>query len=124
MPFTPDIAIDDATPTEVNFNFISNVGSKTIRKDPARDVDSPRVMTISHEVSGKGSSAVDRHLLRFDQTEVDPNDDSSIATASAHVVLTMPRKNITNAMMLDLAAFITNYLVEANIEKLLNGEPG
>jgi len=124
MPFTPDVTIADFSAVDVDFNYISMVGTKVIRKDPDRDVDSPRVMTISHEVSGKGSAAVDRHLLRFDQTEVDDNDDTSIATGSAHIVLTVPRKNITVDIMKDLVTFVKNYLTEANIEKILNGEPG
>lgn len=124
MAFTPDLTIKDHADADVIFSYVSTVGSKTIRKDTARAVDSPRIMTISHEVSGKGADAIDRHLIRFDQTEVDEVDDSSIAVGSAHIVLTCPRRNITEAHVLDLVAFIVNYLIDANVAKILAGTPG
>lgn len=124
MAFTPDLTIKDHADADVIFSYVSTVGTKTIRKDTSRDVDSPRIMTVSHEVSGKASDATDRHLIRFDQTEVDENDDSSISTGSAHIVLTCPRKNITEAHILDLVAFIVNYLIDANVAKVLAGTPG
>lgn len=125
MAFTPDLTIKDFSDADVVFSYLGTTGTKTVRKDNTRDLDSPRVMTVSHETSGKGSSAVDRHLIRFDQTEVDDSDDSSISTGSAHIVLTVPRANITSDHMKDLIDFLINYLaVEANVDKILSGTPG
>lgn len=125
MAFTPDLTINDASAVATSFNLVSTAGNQTIRKDPSRAVDSPRLMTVSHSVSGKVGSQIDRHLIRFDQTEVDASDETHAEMGSAHIVLTKPRGVITSTHIKDLIAFLTNYLaIEANIDKVLNGEPG
>lgn len=123
MAFTPDLTFNNSVPAAVTYSFISSAGGKTVRKDSTRPLEEPCVMTISHEVAGKGSGAVDRHLVRFDITELD-TDGVTTAVGSVHCVLTVPRKIITAAIIQDLVVQLKNYLVTANVTKILNGEPG
>lgn len=123
MAFTPDLTFNNSVPAAVTYSFISSAGGKTIRKDSTRPIEEPAVMTVSHETAGKGTSAVDRHLVRLDLTELD-GDGVTAATGSVHVVLTVPRKIITAAIIQDLVVQMKNYLTSGNVTKILNGEPG
>lgn len=123
MSFTPDITVKDAANADVIYSYVSSSGNKTIRKDISRPIETPRVFTISHEVAGAGASAVDRHLVRFDQTELDA-DGVTAATGSVHLVLTVPRKVVTSTVISDLVAQIKNYLTSDNVSKVLAGLPG
>jgi len=80
-------------------------------------------LTISHETTGKGAAAVDRHLVRIDQVELDSGDNVTLATGSVHLVLTVPRRVITAQIMQDLVTRLTAFVTSGNVTKLLAGEP-
>lgn len=123
MAFTPDITVKDSANADVIYSFITSAGSKTIRRDSSRPLETPRIFTVSHESAGKGITAVDRHMAKFDQTELD-GDDVTTATGSVHIVLTVPRKVITATHVQDLVAQLKSYLTTENVTKLLTGTPG
>lgn len=57
--FTPDIALNDGT-ADNTFSLVSQRTMSSLRSDPSRDVTTPRLLTIAHEVGkdGKISSVV------------------------------------------------------------------
>lgn len=122
--------------------------SLTLSKDPATDVDTnttvytlraadlgrsifskagltlPTEMkvTVSHEI-GKGGE--ERHLIRFDRTEVDTN--LVPATVSVYMVIVRPPSTaLTTAIILEEVNKLVDFLVEggsnANVTAMLNSE--
>jgi len=125
MAFPSDITLVDDAVANVVYSQISLEKGKSIRQDSTRDLGTPRSLTISHQVSGTGMKATDRHLVRLDLVEEDTGSDT-IATVSGSVyaVLECPRRIVTAAMIKDMLTQLTGFLVvEANVDKLLNSEP-
>lgn len=125
MAFSSDITLVDDASADVVYSQISLEKGKSIRQDSTRDLGTPRSLTISHQQSGTGMKATDRHLVRLDLVEEDTGSDV-IATVSGSVytVLECPRRIVTAAMIKDMLTQLTGFLaVEANVDKLLNSEP-
>lgn len=80
-----------------------------------------RKLTVSHE-TGKGGEQ--RHLVRFDRTEVDAV--LLPATLSAYLVIVRPPSTaITNAICLQAVNSLVDFLLEgtnANVTAILNNE--
>jgi hypothetical protein len=96
--------------------------------DQASTLAEPAVLRIKHSVTGKGSAAVDRHLVQIARTEADS---SSSATAIVNMTLTVPRSSlITNQIVYDMVANLLDFvmagglstLTTTNIAKLLLNE--
>jgi len=125
MAFTSDITLVDDGTNDVVYSQISLENSKSIRTDASRALGTPRSLVISHEVSGSGMKATDRHLVRLNRVEEDTGSDV-IATVSGSVYLVMeaPRRIVTSAMIEDMLTQLIGFLsVPANVTKLLNSEP-
>lgn len=125
MAFSPDIVIADAATDNVTYSQISLENSKSIRTDAARELGTPRSLTISHQTTGKNLSAKDRHLVRFDLVEADTDISDGIATVSSSVYLVIenPRRIITKEQTLDMVTQLVNFTTAANLAKIMNGEP-
>lgn len=126
MSFNPDISVTGATGEVSVYSEISLTNGKSIRRDSGRELATPSVLTISHELSGKAPNVSDRHLVRFDHTVASPQPDSiDVATVSAYLVLQVPRgRIITKEVVVDVLAKLMSFLSPAeHVDKLLNGEP-
>jgi hypothetical protein len=125
MAFSTDITLTGTAAATYTYSQISLEGAKSIRKDSTRDLGTPRSMVISHSVSGKGMTAVDRHLVRLNLVEEDTGSEE-IATvgSSVYVVIEAPRRIVTSAMLQDQVDQMVDFLTtEGNLDKLLNSEP-
>jgi hypothetical protein len=122
--FTTDLTLTDGT-TPVTYSQISLENKKCIRQDATRPLGTPRTLTISHETTGKGMTAVDRHLVRLDLVEEDTgSDDIATVSASTYMVLHVPRRIVTTTMIKHMIDCLTAFMaVEANQDKVLNSEP-
>jgi hypothetical protein len=126
MSFSPDVIMQGLDNTPHTYSEISLLNGKSVRKDASRGLGTPATLTISHEVSGKGTNSIDRHLVRLDLTEKSPDVESvEVAQTSVYTVMTVPRSLIiTKSMVRDLIHQLGSFLAEeANVTKLLNGEP-
>ena len=126
MSFTPDVTLTGLNAVTATYSEISLEKGTSLRKDSTRELGTPCTLKISHEVSGKGASSVDRHLVRLDKIEPSPATDSvEVASCSVYTVLTVPRNPIiTKSIVIDLLTQLGGFLAdEANVAKLLNGEP-
>lgn len=123
MAFSADITIADSTPANQTYSLLTMDGSKTLRKNTARALETPCIMTVSHTVQGKAAGIRDRHLVRFDLTELD-TDGITPYSGAVYLVLDKPRRAITDAQIYDLVVQMKNYLTSGNVTKVLNGEPG
>lgn len=123
------IVVDDVT---YNYGLTSIVDGKSIRNNASASIGAPDSFTISHETKGKGSSAVDRHLVRLDTTyeATDAQGSLSQATATAYVVLVAPHNAVTQANMQlaydKIVAFLgatESGASNSNLVRILNNEP-
>lgn len=124
MSFPTDITLNDLTPAAFTYSQISLEGGKSIRTDAARGLGEPRSLVISHQTSGSGLSAVDRHLVRLQDTQEDTGADSiAVLSGSAYIVIEKPRRIITDADITSMVEQLVDFLTPANLTKILNGEP-
>lgn len=119
------ITLADNTPTNHVYSIIgSSQANKMLRRNLTKSMETPEVLTISHQTTGKGASAVDRHLARLDVTKLDAGDGVTLATGSLHVVATVPRiQGIIDAITMkhlrsQLVAFISD---DDKFTEFLNG---
>jgi hypothetical protein len=70
-------------------------------------------------------TAVDRHLVRLNLVEEDSgSDDLATVSASAYVVLEVPRRIVTTTMVQYMIEQLLDFFgVQGNIDKILNSEP-
>lgn len=121
--FSTDVVVNNGS-SDVTYSQISLENSKSIRNDATRGIAYPRSLVISHETAGNGLKTSDRHLVRFNDTKIDPTSTvGGSISASCYTVLDVPRRVFTD---LDIKALVTsqkNFWTEANLAKILNGEP-
>jgi hypothetical protein len=135
-PFVCDY--DSTSPnTTQTFNRIQapTVGQGSVYKNDETDAGTaPEWCKISHQVVGKGSAVRDRHLVRFELSSVDADDNvGTTAPAVAYAVFDIPRTNISATGPTVLARMLVGFLRGANADdsapdyttnfaKLMNGE--
>jgi hypothetical protein len=126
--FDATLVLDDASGDDVTYVLNKQDGTGSERMDQASTLAEPAVLRIKHSVTGKGSAAVDRHLVQIARTEADS---SSSATAIVNMTLTVPRSSlITNQIVYDMVANLLDFvmagglstLTTTNIAKLLLNE--
>lgn len=128
--FTAQQVLDDADGTDITFELVQQAADGTVRLDSASTLAQPRKLVIKHSVSGKGTTAVDRHLIQLTELVASGTDQ---ATGTVNLTFAMPRNPlITEAKMFDLAsllicfvtgeAYPTASLTTTSIQKLLRGE--
>lgn len=125
MAFATDISLDDSVPNTYVYSQISLADAKSIRRDASRPLGQPRSLIISHSTNGTGMTAVDRHLVRLNLVEEDSgSDDLATVSASAYVVLEVPRRIVTTTMVQYMIEQLLDFFgVQGNIDKILNSEP-
>lgn len=101
-------------------NKIDSSGSERI--DTSTSLASPRIMAVRHSTSGKGPSAVDRHLVQFTHQETDSN--GNTLGVVVNTTISVPRaSSISRTEIDDLLAFSKNFLaVPANVDAILRNE--
>lgn len=120
--FSNDITLAGDASSSTTYALRSVVDGKSIRSDASATLGSPKSLTVNHSVIKKADGLMaDRHLARFDRTEV--NSEGKSSTASVYVVLEVPRSIVTEAQVLDMVTQLKNFLSTGNLDKLLNSEP-
>lgn len=126
--FDATLTLDDASGDDVVYVLNKQDGTGSERMDQASTLAEPSVLRIKHSVTGKGSDAVDRHLVQIAKTE---SADGSSATAIVNFTMTVPRSSlITAAMLYDMTANLLDFLqagglatlTTTNLAKLLLNE--
>lgn len=117
-----NLSLNNAAAASKTFVLISQDGTGTVRVDNSTTASQPRKLTIRHTASGKGASAVDRHLLQFSTEKLDAAGNTHVATVN--LTMAIPRASaITQTDIDDLVAFVKNFLaVGANVTSLQLGE--
>ena len=120
--FNTDITLAGDSSSTRTYSLRSIVDGSTVRANASAPVNAPETMTIKHGVSSRGGIPLDRHLVRLDLTKI--NSASNPVTASLYVTAEVPQDAaITAAMIKDMRTQLQNFWIDANVVKLLNGEP-
>jgi len=133
------MALSDSLTLENAFNT-NNTFSRTKSSPDGEWVDTastpaePRGLKVKHQVSGKGSNAVDRHLIQVYKTKVSTTDGQP-KTAVVNITMNLPRDAILsstdvynlfmNAVELIAASQfgpLITALTLTNFDKILRGE--
>lgn len=130
MAFSSDLVLDDASGDDVTYRLRSSERDGTSRIDIATTLAAPAFLNIRHSVTGKGSEAVDRHLVQFNRTV--PDSDGVPRTLTVNLTLSVPRSaaitsqivkdQIMNLLDLMSDGALTTLATSANIDSLLRGE--
>jgi hypothetical protein len=81
-------------------------------------------MIISHTENGSGITAVDRHLIRLNRSELDAGDGVTVRTGSVYCVIEQPRSVVTETMVKDALTQLVDFLTTSGyVDKILNSEP-
>jgi hypothetical protein len=133
MAFTDPLSLENAFNAANSFvrTFQGPNGSEFI--DSASTATEPRGLKIKHQVSGKGSEAVDRHLIQFYYTKLDA--ETLPRTGVVNTTLAVPRSAIiTPTIMYNLLSNMIDLLTAQQwaglqagmtttwVDKLLRGE--
>jgi len=129
MAFSANLTLDDASGDDVVYSLIKTNGDGTTRIDTASTLALPGQMSIKHSVTGKGPSAVDRHLVQFSRTvSASPADVQVVA----NFTLAVPRNvAVTQEILFDMLYNMYDFLLDgsapaqtsgANVIALLRGE--
>lgn len=120
-------ALDDIVITVSGTNYTYSVtevkqGSSVVRKDLTNGTPAT---PLSFELSNTlgGNNKPDRRLVKFEMTKQDVTDPTIVATATAHVVFTVPRSSaISVADVKLLYEKLRTWLTSAKAEEIMNGK--
>lgn len=117
--FANDIVLADAAAANKTFKLIELDGSSSERIDTTSTRANPRVLRIKR-TNGSGKNATDRYLVQFAknvQGTVGP------IAAVVNVSIALPQDTaLSQADVLDLVAFMKNFLSTTNVQGLLLGD--
>lgn len=120
--FAFDITLvgDSASTRTYSLKDVTNGNS--IRSAATAPLNAPEVLTIKNQKSSRGGIVLDRHLVRLDLTKI--NGSGAPVQASVYVTIEVPEDAvITAAIIKDMRTQMINFMSDANVVKLLNGEP-
>lgn len=121
MALTDDITLAGDASSSTTYALINRLATSSLRRDASATIGSPKAISVSH-ATGKDAfgQPVDRHVVRLDRTEADSLNLKH--TGSVYVVLVQPASGVTEAHIKDMRTQLKNFLSDANVDKVLNGE--
>lgn len=119
MSFPDSLALKNAVAATVTFQRLTSNEQKNNYIDVASALSTPRTFSISHQMT-TAQKGVDRHLIKVTKTALDAA--SQPCTATLNVTLNVPRTGTTRADVDDLIAIAKDFLITANVDKVLRGE--
>jgi hypothetical protein len=124
------LVLDTVSGADVTFKLIKSSENGTTRIDVATTAAAPALMQVKHSVQGRGTDAVDRHLVQFSRTVVDTAGKPFVITVN--LTLAVPRNvAVTNAIVKDVVANLVDFLADGaiaslatttNLDAILRGE--
>lgn len=120
--FSNDITLAGDASSSQTYALQSINDGKSIRGDKTLGAALPRLLTISHSASKKGTQVTDRHLVRLDLAKADAVTGEKV-NLGVYLVLEMPRTVATNAQLKDMVTQMKNFITSGAVDQLLNNEP-
>jgi hypothetical protein len=130
MAFANTLVLDAASGADVTYVRRSSDANGSSYIDQATTLVAPGILSIRHSLQGKGSDAIDRHLVQLARTVVDANGRSVVLTVNFTVAVprntavtpTIVKDAITNVLDFFTDGAIATLATSANIDALLRGE--
>lgn len=119
MSFSDSIVLKNAAAANVTMSRISDDATKSNYLDVASTLSAPRTLSLGHQMS-TSPNGVDRHLIKLTKTALDGT--SKPQTLTTNLTLNVPRLGIVRTDVDDLVAMLKEFLVIANMDKLVRGE--
>jgi hypothetical protein len=129
LSLASDLVLDDVSGDDVTYRLVSNDSSGSRRIDLATNLQNPGLLVIKHSVSGKGTSAVDRHLVQITRTM---SSTPGPVTLTVNFTMSIPRAvEVTSTIVKDAVANLIDFLADgqitslattANLDALMRGE--
>lgn len=111
-----DITLDKQDGTDVVYRLINQDGTGSRRIDVTTNLSAPKLMTIRHSSQGKGSDAVDRHLVSLTQTV---SGSAAPRTLTCNFTVAVPRDAAVTAQMVkDLITNLVDFLADGSVASL------
>jgi hypothetical protein len=111
-----DITLDKQDGTDVVYRLINQDQTGSRRIDITTNLSAPKLLTIRHSTNGKGSDAVDRHLISISQVVA-----GSLAprTLTLNFTVAVPRDvAVTSTMVKDAITNLIDFLADGSIASL------
>lgn len=120
-----DITLNDgqATPVSHTFTFVTQNGSRVIRKDLSAALEQPIHLTMAHSSRKVAGKDLNSHLFRVDITLLDA-DGVTPYMANVRLAADVPSPIFSVGLASDLAAYIRNWATAANVTAWLKGSVG
>jgi hypothetical protein len=117
-----NLTLADHGATNHTFNLNFQQGTEVRRVDVASSPSEPLGMIIRHSVSKRNSLTSDRHNIVFSNTIAD-HDTGGLFTDTVSLTITSDRSDVTGTNdVLNLVAFLKNFLSDANVTAVMRGE--
>jgi len=120
--FAFDITLAGDSSSTRTYSLKSVVEGSSLRGAATAPLNAPETLSIKNQKSSRGGIPLDRHLVRFDLTKI--NASGAPVTASVYQTMEVPEDSVfTAAIIKDMRTQMINFMSDANVAKLLNGEP-
>jgi hypothetical protein len=121
--FNTDITLAGDSSSTRTYALRSITGGNSIRANASAPSGEAETLTLKHSSSRNGNGlTTERHLVRLDLQKVTSL--GLAANLAVYAVIEVPQDAvITVAMVKDMRTQLANFLVNANVDKLLNDEP-
>jgi len=130
MSLAESIVLDDQSGDDVTYKKTRSDSSGSSYIDTSTTLTEPAQLVFKHSVNGKGSEAVDRHLVQFSRTKL--NTAGVPRTLTCNFTIAVPRDVvITSTIVKDQIANLVDFLADGaitsiaamtNVDALLRGE--
>lgn len=130
MSLAESITLDNADGTDVIFKRTRSTADGSQYIDTATTLAQPTLLAFKHSVAGKGSDAVDRHLMQIQKTVLNSVGVARVLTCN--FTISVPRDSTVTAVMChNLVSNVIDFLDDAaltglpatvNLSALLRGE--
>jgi len=130
MSLASTLTLDAKDGTDVVYLKRTNDATSSSYIDQSTNLTQPNLLSFKHSTTGKGSDAVDRHLIQIQKTVL--NTSGVPRTLTANLTIAVPRDSvITTAMVQNALANIVDFVADgaiasiatmANLDSILRGE--
>lgn len=96
-PLVASVDVDSGAAVTASYTIINNLNRATDRINVAAAVGDPKVLKMSHQDVGKGSSARRRHVVRLEAYGVVEGVEDPTKVAALYMVADIPKSGITAA---------------------------
>lgn len=93
-----------------SYAIISQNGTNTVRRNNTAEAGAPKLLEISHQIVGKGTSARARHMIRFKCYGLVDGVEDVTKVASMYTVADIPQLGFTSSQIEALAVQLAGFL--------------